>query len=165
MGKLLICFNGSTEGQFESPFFIWKDMNNQSSTFSAPNETNKVESILLSDIKTIRKPREAELEGYPFVTPKHCFVLALLNGVTLFLEAVDAIQMGRVTAGLNGILNKLEQDINTTADFSWIMKSLEHVKKKASDVQPHVVKKNAAVKKSLLQEAAARRMMRRKQQR
>jgi hypothetical protein len=162
MGKLLLRFNGSTEGKFEAPFFIWKDMNNQPSTFSAPDETNKVESILLSDVKTIRKPREAELEGYSLVTPTHCFVLALLNGVTLFLEAVDALRMDRVTAGLNGVLNKLEQDINTRGDYTWIMKSLECVKKRAVDVQPHVVKNNAAVKKSLLQEAAARRKMKRR---
>ena len=139
-------------------------MNNNAISFTVSNATNKIDSISLSDIKTIRKPREAELHGYPLATPEHCFILALLNGVTFLLEALNVVQMNRVIAGLNGILNKLEQDINTTGDFTWINQSLESVKRKASDVQPHVVKKTTGVKKSLMQEAAMRRKMKRRQQ-
>lgn len=160
-----MCFNGPTEGKFEAPFFTWKDMNNKASTFTAPDAPNKVESILLSDIKSIRKPREAELHGYPLVTPAHCFVLALLNGVTFFFEAVNAIQISRVTTGLNEILNKLEHDINNTGDFAWVLQSLESVKRRAGDVQPNIVKQNTNVRKSLMQEAASRRKMKRRQQR
>lgn len=140
-------------------------MNNNVSPFTALDAAKQVESILLSDIKTIRKPREAELNGYPLATSENCFVIALFNGITLFLEAVNVVQMNRVTAGLNGIMNKLEQDISTRGDFTWIMKSLEYVKKKACDVQPHVVKQKTNTSKSLMQEAAARRKMKRRQQR
>jgi hypothetical protein len=81
------------------------------------------------------------------------------------LEAVNAIQVNRVISGLNGILNKLERDINTTGDYTWIVQSLESVKRKASDIQPYVVKTNNTPKKTLLQEAAARRKNKRRQQR
>jgi hypothetical protein len=164
-GKLHLFFNGQTEGKFEAPFFTWSDMNNKATSFTEPDATNKVETISLSDIKTIRKPREEDLTGYPLVTPEHCFLLALLNGVTFLLEAVNAIQVNRVISGLNGILNKLERDINTTGDYTWIVQSLESVKRKASDVQPYVVKTNNTPKKTLLQEAAARRKNKRRQQR
>ena len=168
-GKLLLCFSGSTEGKFEAPFFIWKDMDGTAATFTAPDETNKIDSILFSDIKTIRKPREAELNGYPVAIREHCFVLSLFNGATFFLEAVNSIQMNRVTAGLNGILNKLELDINGTGDFTWITQSLEAVKRKPCDVQPSVERTGTnsptSTKKSLVQQAAERRKLLRRRQR
>ena len=144
-------------------------MDNTATAFTAPDETNKIDSILLSDIKTIRKPREAELDGYPVATPEHCFVLSLFSGATFFLEAVNSVQMNRVTAGLNGILNKLELDINNTGDFTWIMQSLEAVKRKPRDVQPSVARTSSNLptqtKNSLVQQAAERRKLLRRRQR
>ncbi|KAL3790822.1 hypothetical protein HJC23_004723 [Cyclotella cryptica] len=161
-GKLLLRFGGRTAGQIESPFFIWVDMMGNTSSFSAPDDTHKVESIMLSDIQIIRKPRESELDGYPLVTPEHCFVMSLQDGNTLILEAINDIQMKRVTMGLNGILHVLEHDIKT-GDYSWILKSLQSVKRKVSDVQPHACAVDLTVKKTLLEEAKARRRKKRQQ--
>ncbi|KAL7485815.1 hypothetical protein ACHAW6_011420 [Cyclotella cf. meneghiniana] len=161
-GKLLLRFNGRTVDQIEAPFFTWVDMKGNPSLFSAPEATDKVESIMLSDIQIIRKPRESELDGYPLVTAEHCFVMSLQNGNTLFFEAINDIQMKRVTIGLNGILHVLERDIKT-GDYSWILQSLQSVKRKVSDVQPSASAVDQSVKKTLLEEAKARRRKKRQQ--
>lgn len=137
-------------------------MKGNPSLFSAPEATDKVESIMLSDIQIIRKPRESELDGYPLVTAEHCFVMSLQNGNTLFFEAINDIQMKRVTIGLNGILHVLERDIKT-GDYSWILQSLQSVKRKVSDVQPSASAVDQSVKKTLLEEAKARRRKKRQQ--
>lgn len=138
-------------------------MTNKACSFTSPDAANNLKSILLSDIKAIRKPREAELDSYPLITPEHCFLVVLENGTMLFFEAVSVIQMNRVTCGLNGILNKLGNDMNATGDYSWINQSLESIKRKASYIQPCVVEKVARPEKSLMQEATERRKLKRRQ--
>ena len=137
-------------------------MKGNPSLFSDPDAANKLESIMLSDIQIIRKPRDSELDGYPLVTPEHCFVMSLQNSNTLFFEAINDIQMKRVTMGLNGILHVLERDIKT-GDYSWILQSLQSVKRKVSDVQPSACAVDQSVKKTLLEEAKARRRKKRQQ--
>lgn len=89
-------------------------------------------------------------------------MLSTQSGITLVFEAINAVQLVRVTIGLNGVLEKLEKDINA-GDNAWIMQSLASVKQTARDVQPCISKTDVGMKKTLLQEAAARRMRRQQQ--
>jgi hypothetical protein len=135
-------------------------MKGNPSLFSDPDAANKLESIMLSDIQIIRKPRDSELDGYPLVTPEHCFVMSLQNSNTLFFEAINDIQMKRVTMGLNGILHVLERDIKM-GDYSWILQSLQSVKRQVPDVQTNACAVDQSVKKILLEEAKVQRRKKR----
>eukprot|EP01082_Thalassiosira_pseudonana_P012709 g11199.t1 g11199 contig5:351146-353860(+) len=163
-GKIFLRFGGRIGGEFEDPCFIWKDLGGQVSTFSSPGLLpNPIDSICLFDIQSMRKPTKFELDSYPQAIAGNSFFLSTNNGTSLLFEAINDVQIDRVTTGLKGVVSKLVRDI-ITGDNGWIVQMMTSVGANvlgvdgsASYAMTNVT--DQLVKKTLVEEA---RVMRRK---
>jgi hypothetical protein len=134
------------------------------STFSSPGLLpNPIDSICLFDIQSMRKPTIFELDSYPQAIAGNSFFLSTNNGTSLLFEAINDVQIDRVTTGLKGVVSKLVRDI-ITGDNGWIVQMMTSVGANvlgvdgsASYAMTNVT--DQLVKKTLVEEA---RVMRRK---
>jgi len=134
------------------------------STFSSPGLLpNPIDSICLFDIQSMRKPTKFELDSYPQAIAGNSFFLSTNNGTSLLFEAINDVQIDRVTTGLKGVVSKLVRDI-ITGDNGWIVQMMTSVGANvlgvdgsASYAMTNVT--DQLVKKTLVEEA---RVMRRK---
>mmetsp|Transcript_1198 Transcript_1198/g.2995 ORF Transcript_1198/g.2995 Transcript_1198/m.2995 type:complete len:865 (-) Transcript_1198:165-2759(-) len=116
-GKMFLQFgvrgdNSGIPGEFEQPRLFWTDGQSVS------------HSLELLDIASIRPPHPYELEGsYPFAIPDHSFFLFTNDGTTLLFEAVDEVQMIRVTTALRGIIGRLAKKI-VMGENDWLVQMM-----------------------------------------
>jgi len=123
-GKMILQFgtqSSNGDGKFEHPHLLWTDGHDVSYMLE------------LLGIQSIRKPSAFELEdSYPFAIPAHSFFLTTNsnnddgndNGTSsLLFEAVDELQMIRVTTALRGIIGKLAKKI-ILGENDWVVQMM-----------------------------------------
>lgn len=127
------------------------------------NSTPTMENFSLFDISSIRKPSVFELDSFPMASVDSCFFVSRCDGNSLLFEAIDNVQMTRVSSALKGIVTKMTRSI-IMGDDTWITQMLasvhggagdEYLVTATTDVTDHLIKK------SIVQEA--HRKMRAKQ--
>jgi hypothetical protein len=107
-GKMFLKFGTLSHGTYENPRLHWTDGHSISYTFE------------LLDIEMIRQPTESELNGiYPFAIPAHSFFILNNDGLSLLFEAVDELQMIRITTALRGIIARLAKKI-VAGESDWV---------------------------------------------
>lgn len=114
-GKMFLQFGTRTvdDGNFEHPRLLWTDGQDVSYTLE------------LLDIQSIRPPDMFELEesNYPFAIPNHSFFVTTNGGTELLFEAVDELQMIRVTTSLRGIIGRLAKKI-VMGENDWVVQMM-----------------------------------------
>jgi len=128
-GKMFLQFGNKAQpdelGKFEHPHLLWAGGQDAS------------HALELLDIRSIRRPTSFELDNaYPFAIPTHSFFLTTTSGEdedgededgnvgrSLLFEAVDELQMIRVTAALRGIIGKLAKKI-IQGENDWVVQML-----------------------------------------
>jgi len=141
-GKLFLRFGTRNNGKFEEPSFVWKD--------AMENSTPTMENFSLFDISSIRKPSVFELDSFPMASADSCFFVSRCDGNSLLFEAIDNVQMTRVSSALKGIVAKMTKSI-ITGDDTWITQMLasvhgssgdEYIVTATTDVTDHLIKKS-----------------------
>lgn len=102
LGKMFLQF-GTTQsnGQFDHPQLCWTD----------DKDANSYHHLELLSIQSVRQPTMFELENYTQAIPAHSFLLVTTDGTSLVFEAVDEVQMNRVSSALKGIISRLAKKI------------------------------------------------------
>jgi len=181
-GKMFLQFGTTARsdglGKFEDPRLLWTDGQDVSYTLE------------LLDIQSIRQPSPLELDiSYPFAIPAHSFFLTTTNNIisndvnksnsnesdahfghtSLLFEAVDELQMTRVTTALRGIIGKLAKKI-ILGENDWVVQMMSAssvpggravmsdtlddlegssvVPRAMADVTDHLVKKTTLMKRA-----------------
>ena len=162
---MFLQFGSRVNKTYEQPRLLWTDGQDVSYTLE------------LLDISSIRQPALYELESYyPFSIPANSFFVSTNGGTSLLFEAVDDVQMRRITSALQGIVARLAKKI-VMGEQDWVcqmmlssaggesgqissMNELEEMVPNAmADVTDHLVKKTTLVheKTKLMQQAHERR--------
>lgn len=109
-GKMYLKFGPhSREGAYECPSLLWTDGHDISHT------------IEVFDIESIHQPTESELiDTYPFAIPTQCFFISTKsNCLSLLFEAVDELQVERITTALRGIIARLARKV-VSGESDWV---------------------------------------------
>lgn len=117
-GKLFLRFGTRNSGKFEAPCFVWKD--------AVEESTPTMEGFSLFDISSIRKPSVFELDSFPMATADSSFFISKCDGDSLLFEAIDNVQMTRVSSALKGIVAKMTRCI-IMGDDAWMTQMLTSV--------------------------------------
>ena len=105
---MFLKFGTQSNGAYENPRLQWTDGNSISHTLE------------LLDIEMIRRATESELNGiYPFAIAAHSFFIFNKDGLKLLFEAVDELQMTRITTALRGIIARFVKKI-VEGESDWV---------------------------------------------
>ncbi len=105
---MFLKFGTQSNGFYESPLLQWTDGNIISHTLE------------LLDIEMIRQATESELKAiYPVALAAHSFFISNKDGLSLLFEAVDELQMTRITTALRGIIARFVKKI-VAGESDWV---------------------------------------------
>jgi len=113
-GKMFLQYGtrSAEDGSFERPRLLWTDGHDVSY------------ALELLDVRAIRPPEPSELEGtYPFAAPDRSFFISTSDGAALLFEALDGVQMTRVTSALRGIIGRLAKKI-VMGENDWVVQMM-----------------------------------------
>jgi hypothetical protein len=122
-GKVYLRFGtrGRADNRFEQPRLLWTNGHGLS------------HALDLLDVSSIRPPAPFELdESYPLANPLHSFFVMTHapafdrsdgTASSLLFEAMDEVQMVRVTAALRGIIGKLARQI-VLGESEWMVQMM-----------------------------------------
>ena len=105
--------NTQPSGQFDHPQLCWAD----------DNDANSYYHLELLSIQSVRKPTMFELENYTQAIPAHSFLVVTTDGTSLVFEAVDEVQMNRVSSALKWIISRLAKKI-IIGEIDWIVQMM-----------------------------------------
>ncbi len=150
-GKLFLRFGTRSSGKFEEPCFVWKD--------AIEDSNPAIEGFSLFDISSIRKPSVFELDNFPMAIADSSFFISKCDGESLLFEAIDNVQMTRVSSALKGIVAKMTRYIIMGHD-AWMTQILASVHGSSEDeylVAATIDLTDHLIQKTIVQEAHRKR--------